>query len=207
MQLTRYCFSFNTRTFVPGLGCVDDSDIVQFKATSLGEDTAGSFEMYFDGSDVGLRSFREDFDGFSLAEDGSLLLSTKGNSYIKGIGRVGDEDVLMFKSTSLGEATAGSFEMYFDGSDVGLGGLGHSRDVDAVALQSEGNLLLSTAGKIYLDDVVARHDNVVSFTPTSLGAATAGSFSDVGGNIFSQLNVSGNLGGFDIGAFDHDLLG
>ena len=200
--------SFDKRTYLPGLGSVDESDIVLFKASSLGEHTAGRFEMYFDGSDVGLRSYRKDVDGFSLAKDGSLLLSMSGDSMVKDVGWVADEDVLMFKPTSLGRTTAGSFEMYFDGSDVGLGGYGFSNDVDAVASLRDGNLLLSTAGRVYLDGgLVANSSDVVSFAPTSLGEVTAGSFSDVGGPIFSQLDVPGNLSGVDFGAFEHDLLG
>ncbi|MEM9684721.1 MAG: hypothetical protein AAF942_15730, partial [Pseudomonadota bacterium] len=166
--------SFATKTYINGLGFVDDSDIVLFKATSLGEYTEGSFEMYFDGSDVGLTSFGEDIDGFSLTEDGSLLLSTRGNARVEGAGRVRDEDVLIFRPASLGEETAGDFELYFDGSDVGLGGFSFSRDVDAIAMQTDGSLLLSTVGTVPLDDVLATRDDVVSFAPTSLGEATAG---------------------------------
>ena len=198
--------SFATKTYIRGLGFVDDSDIVLFKATSLGENTEGSFEMYFDGSDVGLTSFGEDVDGFSLAEDGSLLLSTRGRASVEGVSKVRDEDVLIFRPASLGEETAGDFEMYFDGSDVGLGGFSFSRDVDAVALQGDGSLLLSTTGAVRLDDAFATRDDVVSFSPTSLGDATAGSYSEAAGPILPLLDVSGNLGGVDVGAFDHDLL-
>ncbi len=191
--------SFKTKTYVSGLGVVDDSDIVLFKATSLGEDTAGSFEMYFDGSDVGLTSSGEDVDGFALAEDGSLVLSTRKGASVDGVGAVRDEDLLMFTPTSLGEDTAGSFELYFDGSDVGLGGFGFWRDVDAVALHGDGSLLLSTAGPVSLDDAFAYRNDVVSFAPTSLGAATDGLFAEVGGPAFSQLDVSGNLAAIDFG--------
>ena len=41
---------------LPDVGVVEGRDIVRFVPTSLGETTAGSFEMYFDGSDVNLDS-------------------------------------------------------------------------------------------------------------------------------------------------------
>ena len=105
--------SFSEPTFVHGLGCVDDSDIVLFKATSLGENTAGSFEMYFDGSDVGLCSSNDDVDGFSLLDDGSLLLSTTGRSFVDGVGYVSNEDILKFIPTSLGPIDEGKLQDVF----------------------------------------------------------------------------------------------
>ncbi len=199
--------SFSNRTFVHGLGNVEDSDIVLFTATSLGESTAGNFEMYFDGSDVGLRSFNEGVDGFSLLDDGSLLLSTTGSFYVSGPGSFHDEDVMKFKPTSLGHQTAGSFEMYFDGSDVGLGGYDPSQDVDALSPLSNGKLLLSTTGSVYLDKLSAARNELFTFAPTSLGEKTDGAFSDVDGTLFGQVNVGGNLGAVDFDTFDHDLLG
>jgi uncharacterized repeat protein (TIGR01451 family) len=116
--------SFNQRIKIPGFGKVDDSDIVKFIPTSLGENTAGSFEWYFDGSDVGLTRGGEDVDAISITPDGRLLVSTNaahkvfktGGGVILGI----DDDLLVFNATSLGENTSGDWELYFHGRDVGL---------------------------------------------------------------------------------------
>ena len=37
---------------MPDVGAVSDSDIISFMATSLGNNTSGNFELYFDGSYV-----------------------------------------------------------------------------------------------------------------------------------------------------------
>ena len=85
---------FTSSGSVPGVsGTVDDSDIVKFTATSLGASTAGSFELYFDGSDVGLGS-SSDEDIYALAVDttGEIYLSTRGNFSVSGLSGA-DEDV------------------------------------------------------------------------------------------------------------------
>lgn len=199
--------SFSERTFIQGLGCVDDSDIVLLKATSLGENTAGSFQMYFDGSDVGLCSSDDDVDGFSLLDDGSLLLSTTGHAFVDGVGYFSSEDILQFMPTSLGQSTKGSFEMYFDGSDVGLGYSSNWPNVDAVTPLGDGKLLLSTTNSFYLDPLFAAGNELFTFDPTSLGPKTDGVFSDVDGTIFSQVSSGWNLAAVDFDAFQHDLLG
>lgn len=40
---------------VPGVGAFDDEDIIEFSATTVWEDTTGTWAMAFDGSDEGLR--------------------------------------------------------------------------------------------------------------------------------------------------------
>ncbi|MCA9290828.1 MAG: S8 family serine peptidase, partial [Phycisphaerales bacterium] len=122
----------------------DDSDILRFTPTSLGSNTAGSFSMYFDGSDVGLTSSSEDIDAIGFAPDGRLVISTVGNPGVSGLSGLADEDLIAFSATSLGSATAGSWSYYFDGSDVGL--TNSSEDVDAVSILSSGLISLSTLG-------------------------------------------------------------
>ena len=55
-----------------------------------------------------------------------------------------DSDIVRFVPTSFGSSTAGSFAFFFDGSDVGL--TNDNEDVDAIALMSNGRLLVSTLG-------------------------------------------------------------
>jgi hypothetical protein len=63
-------------TGIPGLGRVEDSDIVRFIPSQLGAGTSGTFEWYLDGSDVGLSPSSEDIDSISLDADGNLIIST-----------------------------------------------------------------------------------------------------------------------------------
>ncbi|MEM7586959.1 MAG: M36 family metallopeptidase, partial [Acidobacteriota bacterium] len=164
--------SFRQAGTVGGLS-VDDSDIVRFTPTSLGSNTAGSFSIYFDGSDVALTSNGEDVDGIALAADGRLIVSTQGG--FSGTGASGaDEDLFIFTGT-LGTNTSGSFAQLFDGSDVGLGGVG-AEDIDAAALTAAGNLLFSTIGNFDVGTLTGPDEDVVEFSGT-FGSSTSGTFS------------------------------
>jgi hypothetical protein len=164
----------------PGGGTtLDDSDIVRFVPTSLGANTAGSFDFYFEGSDVGLTQNDEDIDALGVLPNGHLVLSTVGT--VSAFGPMpsntisaDDEDLLEFTPTSLGQATNGSWAFYFDGSDVGL--TVNSEDVDGFAQTSTGALLLSTTGAFAVTGATGEDEDVFRFTSTSLGSTTAGGF-------------------------------
>jgi hypothetical protein len=168
--------SFTAAGSVPGLGSVDDSDIVKFTADSLGENTAGSFSLYFDGSDVGLTRSGEDVDAIELLADGTLLISTMSSFSVPGLSGQ-DEDIIAFTPASLGEATAGAWAMYFDGSDVGLAD-SHREDVNAVAVDGAGNISLSVirsfsvAGLTGLDEDVFTCNSPTTGTNTSCSSFT-----------------------------------
>ena len=175
---TEILMSFTSAGSVPGIsGTVDDSDLVRFTATGLGAETSGSFELYFDGSDVGLTSSGEDVDASRLLEDGRLLLSTRGSFGVSGVSGVSgrDEDLLAFTPSSLGANTAGSWSLYFDGSDVGLSS--SSEDINALGLDGDGTIYLSTTGDLSVSGLSSADEDVVVFTPASLGSSTSGSFS------------------------------
>jgi calcineurin-like phosphoesterase family protein len=160
---------------VPGIpGPVDDSDIVRFDATSLGKSTAGSFSLYFDGSDVGLTASGHDVDAVELLPNGHVLLSTLNSVTVQGVS-ARDEDLLEFTPTSLGQNTAGSFSLYFDGSQVELGQT--VEDVDAVAVDATGRIYLSTVDVFAVAGLSGQNEDVFVFTPTSLGTTTSGSYS------------------------------
>ena len=154
---------------------IDDSDIIRFTPSSLGAVTAGVFTFYFDGSDVGLTTDAEDIDAIALAPDGRLLISTLDAFAVTGLSGQ-DEDLLVFSATSLGSVTAGSFAMYFDGSDVGLANAA-SEDIDAAAITSAGKILLSAEGNFTVPGVTGGDEDVFEFTPTTLGGTTAGTYS------------------------------
>ena len=157
----------------PGLGKVGGEDIVKFTATQLGETTVGTFSLYFDGSDVGLDD--QDVDALDLLPDGRLLVSLKGSATLSGIS-VKDEDIVAFTPTSLGENTAGSWELYFDGGDVGLSEGGNDEDIDALVVGDAGQIYLSTNHDFFVPGLTGGDDDVFVFTPSSLGASTSGTY-------------------------------
>jgi lysophospholipase L1-like esterase len=101
-----------------------DEDILAYNMAT------GGWALYFDGSDVGLSSI--DVTAFTLLDDGTLLLSLDAALDLPGAGRVEIADVVRFVPTALGDTTAGSFALYFDGSALGLPG------IDGLGLSSLG---------------------------------------------------------------------
>ncbi|MEZ4715666.1 MAG: hypothetical protein R2851_06205 [Caldilineaceae bacterium] len=53
----------------------------------LGQNTAGRFGLYFEGSDVGLAHDAEDIDALQLLPDGDLVISTIGTVFAGGHGQ------------------------------------------------------------------------------------------------------------------------
>ena len=191
----------------------------------------GTWTLYVDGSDLGLGN--REIDAIHVSDDGSVLLSLNQDGSVNGLGFIDDADILRFVPSSTGENTTGSFELYFDGSDVGLSD--GAEDIDGVAIAGNGDILISTNGSYNVDGLSGNDEDILAFTPSSLGANTAGSFalyvdgSDVGLNddsnedikgislqdngdlVFSSLGnfqVSGaSGGGNDLFAFDPSSLG
>lgn len=162
--------SIDTTVTLPGVvGTVDDSDIVRFVASSIGTATAGSFSMYFDGSDVDLTLSGEDIDGFEVLPDGSLLVTTTGAVSVSGISAQ-DEDILRFIPLTLGAETSGSWQWYFDGSDLGLG----AEDIDAMSIGGQGELYFSLVDAWSVAGRVVDDEDISVFLPQVTGAATQG---------------------------------
>ena len=167
--------SFVGPASVGNLGTVDDSDIVRFVPTSLGGNTAGSFEWYFDGSDVGLTTNGEDVDAITLLADGRIIISTTGGFSVPGASGA-DEDLVVFTPTALGAETSGTWALYFDGSDVALNNAS-SEDVNGVWVDGgNGEVYLTTLGAFSVAGASGSGADIFVFVPTSLGASTAGSF-------------------------------
>ncbi len=163
--------SFDSSESIPGIGEVEDSDIVKFTATQLGDTTSGTFQQYFDGSDVALSGSREDVNALDVLADGRLVISTVGSFSVPGVsGR--DEDLIAFTPTTLGDDTTGTWELYFDGSDVDLG----NSDVTAFAVDAAGNLNFSSANNFTANGLTGGSEDVFSFAPSSLGENTTGSY-------------------------------
>ena len=164
--------SFTEAASIPGIaGTVDDSDVVKFTATSLGADTAGSFSLYFDASDVGLTTSTEDVDAVELLPDGRVLVSLTGAFTVDGVSG-DDEDVIALTPSSLGDTTAGSWAMYFDGSDVGLAD-SPDEDVDALAVAGDGAIYLSVVRAFAVAGLSGSDEDVFVCNGPTVGADTS----------------------------------
>jgi uncharacterized protein YjbI with pentapeptide repeats len=172
-----FLLSFNTGISLNGAGSVDDSDIVRFVPSNLGNFTAGTFSLYFDGSDVGLTTSGEGIDAIYRHSNGDLIISTLGSASVSGVsGTIGDEDLIRFAPTSLGANTSGAWSAYFDGSDVGLSS--SSEDIwGAWVDEATGEIYLTTAGSFSVSGASGDGADVFICAPGSLGANTSCSFS------------------------------
>lgn len=164
-----------------------DEDLVTFNPTTQ------RWAIYFDGSDVGLT--KADVDAFALLPDGSLLLSFITATETPGLGLVDDSDIVRFVPERLGVTTAGRFELYFDGSDVGLSN--DSEDIDALAVLHDGGLLISTTGLYAVPEAVGLDTDLLLFRAQALGNETAGSWLRyfVGGNHELKASSSEDVNG------------
>jgi uncharacterized repeat protein (TIGR01451 family) len=169
------------------------ADILKYNAT------ANTWEMFFDGSDV---KATKNVAAFAFLDNGDLLLSYAASQAITGVGTFAAQDVARFTPTQLGDTTAGTFQVYFDGSDVGLSTFGEK--IDALGILDDGRILISTTGAAAVPGpggttLKAQDEDVLVFTPTTLGTTTAGSWAPY----FDGTAVTG-LGVEDINAFWED---
>jgi hypothetical protein len=130
------------------------------------------WSLYFDGSDVGVSS--TDLSAFAMLDADTILVSFNTAVTVNGISAA-PQDVLRFDAASLGTNTSGTFSMYFDGSDVGLST--SSETIDALSLLPDGRLLLSTTGSPSVPGASGRDEDVLAFTPSTLGSTTSGMWS------------------------------
>jgi hypothetical protein len=130
---------------VRGVGRVDDADILRFTPETLGWQTSGAFELYFDGSNYGFdpTNANEDIDAIEFAPDGSLIVSTLGNFSVNGVSGM-DEDAIIFDPESE------TWSLYFDGSAYGLAA--SSEDVWGLSMNDgqTNELYVSTQGNFAL---------------------------------------------------------
>jgi hypothetical protein len=156
---------------IPGVGSIDDSDIVRFIPSSTGANTAGTYQLYLDGSTVGLNTSSEDIDAIGLAPDGRLVVSTTSSASVPGISSpsVQDEDLIVFNSTS------STWSYYFEGSDVVL--TEGTEDIDATWIDTNGDIYLSTTGAFSVSGLSGDGDDIAKFSPSSTGTNTSGTFS------------------------------
>ncbi|MEM9565753.1 MAG: PQQ-dependent sugar dehydrogenase [Actinomycetota bacterium] len=160
--------SFDAPRNIPGLGSIDDSDVLRFSGTG-GPDTSGAWERVLDGSDVGFSTGGEDIDALGML-DGDRVLSTSGGFNVPGAGRGADEDLIRFTQTAEGSDTAGTASFLLDGSDLGLG----SRDLFGVSIDpATGDVFGAALNTWTVAGTSGDNDNVFRYTGT-LGTDPSG---------------------------------
>lgn len=108
-----FLMSFEAPTAVPGLGTVDDSDVVRFDTWN------DAWSMYLDGSTVGLTTDGEDIDALSFSTGGFLAISTQAGysvSNMEGGTLTGNnKDVILFVNNP-----AGAWTRWLRGANIGM---------------------------------------------------------------------------------------
>jgi hypothetical protein len=141
-----------------------------------------SFSILFVGADVGLFGPFEAIDALDLLPDGRLIVSTVGQVSVPSatgfpLLRATGQDLLAFTPTSLDPTTQGTWALYFDGRAVGLDT--DEEGVDAVSIEENGDVFLSTQGPFAVSGLSGEGEDVFVCTPTdvSTGAITGCTFS------------------------------
>jgi hypothetical protein len=156
--------SVNKPVSLPGLGTVDDSDIVRFIPETLGANTSGTFELFLRGADVGLTTNDEDIDAIAIDPSGRLVISTLGNATVPGANgnlSASDEDLLVLNGDV--------WELLFDGSDVGL--TDNSEGIVDAWIDTQG-FTLATLGAFSMDGLSGAAGDIFRCQPTSTGENT-----------------------------------
>jgi hypothetical protein len=159
-------FKANGGTSVPGLGSVQDEDIVLYDA--------GVWTLYFDGSVFGLaNSNGEDIDAFTILSNGNILISGTGTFNPAGFGQNRqDEDILECSATVVGSAvTQCAWSDYIDGSDIGLSN-SSNEDVNGLSIKN-GDLYLSTNGAFSVSGLSGTGYDVMTCTSPITGATSS----------------------------------
>jgi FtsP/CotA-like multicopper oxidase with cupredoxin domain len=106
VDATHFYMSFSSAsTTLPGIGTVQDEDIVYYNA--------GTWSVYFDGTARGLTADAQDIDAFNIS-GGILYFSTVGNTNPPGVsGTADDADIYSWNGTSFArvwDATVAGFD-------------------------------------------------------------------------------------------------
>lgn len=173
-----YLSFYQNKVKVDGVGAVTGQDVIKFTESTT-PSASYSYELYFDGSDVGLSTVGEKIDGLEVflpteSVKGScpaalLGISTLGQYSIpakfafEGNKLTGDgSDVLLFCATNLGQDTAGFWIKYFDGRDKGM----PKNYLSSLSLPiplSSFPVIFTTPGDFALDDALGGHSDVYAF--------------------------------------------
>jgi len=167
-------FTIDRSLTLPGIGLVKRSDVIEFTPITLGpHHTSGTFSVFLRGSDVGLTKSGENIDALARTPSGNLVVSLEGTGKVPKVGggelTVQDEDLI--------ELIGGAWQLYFDGSTVGL--TSGSEDVAAAWIDPNSpdhNLYLTTKGNFSVHSVnslTGKKTDVFGCSPTSSNPITS----------------------------------
>jgi hypothetical protein len=173
-------------------------DLLRFTPTSLGGSTAGSWDFYFDGSDVGMSGgISRAIRSTAVLPDGSIAIVLRGNTSLPGGLSVTARDIARFQPASLGSATAGTWSLYVQGSNIGL--TTSDERPDSISVRADGSITFSTTGPFTVAGISGGNSDLVRFIPTALGSGTTGSIAPVVSAAAMSLPSNRNLrAGFEI---------
>ncbi|WP_290704292.1 Ig-like domain-containing protein [Amphritea sp.] len=147
-------------TAVPGLGNVENRDIVSYNPAD------GTWATVLDGSDFNLvrsnGSTMANIDALHVFADGRMLLSFDTPTIVPGVGGTGvvdDSDLVIFDPS----LTSNSFSIAYTGTQLQL--TSGAEDINALSLDVNGDLQVSTIGNVIIDGVtIATDEDVIRFS-------------------------------------------
>ncbi len=142
---------------VDGFGPVDDSDLLLFTPTSIGENTAGAFSLLLDGSDVELTTNAENIKTAFELPDGRLVIGTSGNASVPGLSAK-KWDLMLFTPVKLGEETQGTWSLFVAGAGLGLDT--KSEGIVGASLVGPNELYIATQGAFKLAGINGKKGEV-----------------------------------------------
>ena len=181
--------SFAANQAINGVGTFAPQDIARFVPTASGNNTAGSFQWAFDGSDHWLATSAEKIDALADIGDGRTALSTSGTAAVKlpngHTYKAQDEDALGV------DLATGDWSTFFDGT--GVRGL-RAEDVNGLWIDpATGDLYVSLAGAFNLGGIKGNGKDIVKLTNDGGGSYTPSLWYDGSAEGFPS-----NIDGLDI---------
>jgi len=155
--------SFDQALTVPGLGKVDDSDIVKYIPAATGR---GTWARYFRGRQAQLATGGEDINALFVLPGGDLVISTLGTAYVRGIRGAKRSDMLRFMPTQLGSTTQGSWGRYFIGQREQLRTKGENIWGGSYDEESQ-QLYMTTRGNFKVNNLQGKNSEIFQCAPTS----------------------------------------
>ena len=181
--------SFAANQAISGVGTFAPQDIARFVPTASGNNTAGSFQWAFDGSEHWLTSPAEKIDALGDIGDGRTALSMSGTADVKlpngHTYKAQDEDALGV------DLATGDWSTFFDGT--GVRGL-RAEDVNGLWIDpATGDLYVSLAGAFNLGGIKGNGKDIVKLTNDGGGSYTPSLWYDGSAEGFPS-----NIDGLDI---------
>ncbi|MBD2199688.1 MULTISPECIES: WD40 repeat domain-containing protein [Calothrix] len=155
----KYYVSANENGTINGIS-YSDEDILVYDSKQ------GSWSVFFDGSQVGLDGKGVDIDAFSVQDDGSILISLDKSGVVLGNLIVDNSDIIRVKPATPSDYSAGTYELFLDGSKVGLEDT-ERENIDAITFTAKGDLVISVNGNFNAGGVTAKDEDLLKLNSTS----------------------------------------